>query len=411
MSPIALYGFILLASYLIGAIPFGYLIARIKGVDLFKVGSGNIGATNVGRILGRKWGILVFLLDLLKGALPVAFVPNIVRLLSIGDSLGPVDLLRIAVALAAFFGHLFPIYLRFRGGKGVATGFGAVVVLVPGPAAIAIVAWLATVASTRTISVGSLIAAVILVGARLISVPNPLGGDAIYATLFCAIGAIVVIAKHRTNLCRLFAGNENQLEARSMFDFLQRALHLLALSLWLGSAVFFSFLAAPTIFASFREVARNPPGDRTAYVNINEGLDDTRKDQLGSALAGTAVGPIFPLFFGLHAICGIIALITAAGWWRQPGRVHRIRVIVIGIALVTVAIGWPISQKVTELRLERFSPDEAVAAAAKTGFATWHLISLALSFVTTMLALVAVLLAARLPEPNKVSNKNAATID
>jgi hypothetical protein len=127
--------------------------------------------------------------------------------------------------------------------------------------------------------------------------------------------------------------------------------------------VFFSFLAAPAIFASFRDVATSPPSDRTAFVPINEGLDDAKREQLGSALAGAAVGPVFPLFFGLHAVCGVIAVITAAGWWKQPGRVNRVRAILIGIALATVAIGWPISQKVTELRLARFSPDEASAAA------------------------------------------------
>lgn len=391
-------GLFALAAYLMGAIPFGYLIARMKGVDLFQVGSGNIGASNVGRVLGRKWGIIVFLLDFLKGAGPVAVAPALVRASGLGDSIGSVEWLRVVVALAAFAGHLFPVYLRFRGGKGVATGFGAVVVLVPGPAIIAIVVWLATVVSFRAISVGSLLAVVILVGARLLSIPEPLAGEAIYSTMFCMAGALLVFVKHRTNLQRLIAGTENRFEARSMFDFMQRAFHLLALSLWLGSAVFFSFLAAPKIFASFSEVAKSPPGDRTAYVPINEGLDNARKEQLGSALAGAAVGPIFPLFFGLHAACGVVALVTAAGWWRQKGRVHRVRAILIGIALLTVAIGWPVSQKVTELRLARFSPDESVAAAAKDGFVTWHLISLGLSFVTTLIVFVAMLLAARLPE-------------
>jgi acyl phosphate:glycerol-3-phosphate acyltransferase len=393
-------------AYLIGAIPFGYLIARMKGIDLFHVGSGNIGATNVGRVLGRKWGILVFVLDFLKGAGPVAAVPALLRTLNVGDELGQVDLLRVVVALSAFAGHLFPLYLWFRGGKGVATGFGAVVVLVPGPAAVAIVVWLSAVVSFRAISVGSLLAAVILVGARLLSVSDPFKGEAVYITAFCVAGTIAVFIKHRANLQRLVAGTENQLEARPMFDFLQRALHLLALALWLGSAVFFSFLAAPKIFASFAEVAKSPPGDRTAYVPINEGLDDARKDQLGSALAGAAVGPIFPLFFGLHGVCGIVALITAAGWWKQPGRINCLRIWLIGAALLTVAIGWPISQKVTDLRLDRFSTDAAVAAAAKDGFVTWHLISLALSFLTTVLVFVAVMLAARLPE-----RRNTATME
>src|SRR5687768_8921281 len=104
-------GLFAVAAYLIGAIPFGYLIARMKGVDLFQVGSGNIGASNVGRVLGRKWGILVFLLDFLKGAGPVAAVPALVRAMGLVDSIGSVELLRVVVALAAFAGHLFPVYL------------------------------------------------------------------------------------------------------------------------------------------------------------------------------------------------------------------------------------------------------------------------------------------------------------
>src|SRR5580704_17549792 len=118
MSPLLFTVILLLSAYLIGALPFGYLIARAKGVDLFQVGSGNIGASNVGRVLGRKYGILVFVLDFLNGAGPVALVPVLVRYLPTeyheqGQS---VDLLRVATALAAFVGHLFPIYLRFRGG-------------------------------------------------------------------------------------------------------------------------------------------------------------------------------------------------------------------------------------------------------------------------------------------------------
>src|SRR5215469_15490994 len=111
-------GLTLLLSYLVGAIPFGYLIARWRGVDILKQGSGNIGATNVGRVLGRPFGILVFLLDFTKGALPA--------LLANGWSATheldlPSHSLPVAAAVAAFLGHLYPVYLRFRGGKGVAT--------------------------------------------------------------------------------------------------------------------------------------------------------------------------------------------------------------------------------------------------------------------------------------------------
>src|SRR3954469_12238656 len=101
-----------LLAYVVGAVPFGYLVARLRGVDIFSAGSGNIGATNVGRVLGRKFGLLVFVLDFLKGAVPVALVRAY---------LPAEPWAAVAAGLAAFVGHMFPVYLRFRGGKGVAT--------------------------------------------------------------------------------------------------------------------------------------------------------------------------------------------------------------------------------------------------------------------------------------------------
>src|SRR5215471_19196901 len=149
-------GLTLLLSYLIGAIPFGYLVARGRGVDILKQGSGNIGATNVGRVLGRPFGVLVFLLDFAKGAVPALLA----RLWASRYALElPPDSLPVAAAVAAFLGHLFPIYLRFRGGKGVATAAGAVSVLLPGPALTALVTWLAVVLASRYVSLASLTAA------------------------------------------------------------------------------------------------------------------------------------------------------------------------------------------------------------------------------------------------------------
>src|SRR6266849_10612035 len=132
-----LAGFTILISYLIGAIPFGYLIARWRGVDILKVGSGNIGATNVGRVLGSRFGILVFVLDFAKGAVPVGaaiIVRNSLKVTQGSGDLGSlVSALPVLAGLSAFVGHLFPVFLRFHGGKGVATGAGVVAVLLPGP--------------------------------------------------------------------------------------------------------------------------------------------------------------------------------------------------------------------------------------------------------------------------------------
>ncbi len=135
---------LILAGYLIGAIPFGYLVARWRGVDILRQGSGNIGATNVGRVLGRTWGLLVFVLDFAKGAGPTLvgrFAPQ-------PDDWLP-DALPVLVGVAAFLGHMFPVYLRFRGGKGVATGAGVVAVLLPVPLLGTLLVWVAVVLATR----------------------------------------------------------------------------------------------------------------------------------------------------------------------------------------------------------------------------------------------------------------------
>src|SRR3954468_2277590 len=184
----------LVIAYLAGAIPFGWLIARSHGIDLFHAGSGNIGATNVGRVLGRKFGLLAFALDFAKGAVPVALAGLLPA--EAHAALVLPDALRVGVALCAFLGHLFPVYLGLRGGKGVATGAGTVFVLVPGPAALAVLAWAAVVGATRTVSLGSVVAAGALCGARLLSVTDPFGRDSVVVTGFCLAGTGLVLLKH-----------------------------------------------------------------------------------------------------------------------------------------------------------------------------------------------------------------------
>ena len=126
MNPATLATLGIFAAYLIGAIPFAYLVAfAVRGVDIRTVGSGNVGATNVGRLLGMRYFFLVFALDLLKGFLPTYGVPRLVAHLAGAE----VDGLEVMVALAAILGHNFPVYLRFKGGKGVATSLGAMAAL------------------------------------------------------------------------------------------------------------------------------------------------------------------------------------------------------------------------------------------------------------------------------------------
>src|SRR5262245_42853196 len=198
MSPLTAALLLLVASYLIGAIPFGYLIGRAHGIDLFKAGSGNIGATNAGRVLGRKFGVLVFVLDFLKGAVPVAVIVPLAHALSpdAETALGPPAVLRVGAAAVAFLGHLFPVYLGFRGGKGIATGAGTIFVLAPGPAAVAVLIWAVVLLASRFMSLASLAAVTILVFARLIPTPTPFSPDALPVTLFLLAGTGLVFVKH-----------------------------------------------------------------------------------------------------------------------------------------------------------------------------------------------------------------------
>lgn len=382
-------------AYLIGAIPFGYVIGRFRGVDLFRVGSGNIGATNVGRVLGRGFGLLVFVLDFLKGAVPVAgIVP-----LATGLGLEPEspDLLRVGAAALAFLGHLFPIYLGFRGGKGVATGAGTIAVLVPLPAALAFLTWLVVLLASRMVSLASLAAVGMLVSVWLLTAA-PFDPAVLPITLYLLVGTLIVVVKHRANIRRLLAGAENRIGDFPMRDPLVRGVHVLALGLWFGGAAFFNFVAAVPIFESFKQVVNAGPSDRTANRQIiDPNATAEEKEALANALAGSAVGPIFPRYFALQAVCGVIAFVTAWSWVKCPGKVNRVRIAVIFIALLTVAAGWPISEYVSELRPKRFDPSESVRTSAKAAFATWHLVSLLLSFVTTCLAGVALALASALP--------------
>jgi acyl-phosphate glycerol 3-phosphate acyltransferase len=133
MSGAGLVGVLIVGCYLVGGIPFGFLVGRLHGLDIRKAGSGNIGATNVGRLLGRKWGILVFVLDVCKGLLPTLglgqFLPGAEGLA--GWSPAVVNTAWLAGGVACILGHNFPIYLRFRGGKGVATSLGVVLGVYP----------------------------------------------------------------------------------------------------------------------------------------------------------------------------------------------------------------------------------------------------------------------------------------
>jgi acyl phosphate:glycerol-3-phosphate acyltransferase len=195
-------GGLVLAAYLVGSIPTGYLIGRRRGVDVRKQGSGNIGATNVARTLGRKLGLLVLFLDALKGALPLAAwrLADLGPRIPIGGTLAPY--LVTAVGLAPIVGHCFPVWLGFRGGKGVATALGAFLVADPLVVLIGVGLFAILYAATRIVSIGSMSAAIaIAVTAAIVGRPAPL-------VALATGGALLIIVKHHQNIRRLLGKRE-----------------------------------------------------------------------------------------------------------------------------------------------------------------------------------------------------------
>jgi glycerol-3-phosphate acyltransferase PlsY len=198
----------IIASYLIGSIPTGLLLAKVTGgEDVRKSGSGNIGATNVTRLLGKKLGILTLLGDVLKAVVPMLAAH--VYLVKSGMSVSPSEL-DMAVSIcggAAFLGHLFPIYLNFRGGKGVATGLGVFIVLEPLVALISLLLFIAVVYFSGYVAVGSLVvSALITLWIWL------LDGSPNHVFLAFFIGVLIWL-KHVDNIRRLFEGTETNWRA------------------------------------------------------------------------------------------------------------------------------------------------------------------------------------------------------
>ncbi len=204
------YWLLPLAAYFYGAIPFGFLTARlIKGVDIRRAGSGNIGATNAARVLGWKFFPLVFFLDFSKGLLPPLVAGTLVQ------GAGPYQPhpLAVAAAAAAIAGHVFPVYLGFKGGKAVAAGTGACLVLAPWALLGGAVAWGLAFALWRYVSLASMSAAVTLAALAWIVYPDPLGSGA-FRTAFATLGALLVLARHVGNIRRLLSGTEQKVGLR-----------------------------------------------------------------------------------------------------------------------------------------------------------------------------------------------------
>ena len=201
---------VIVCSYLLGSIPFGYILVRaFQGVDVRSIGSGNIGATNVARSGGKKLAAATFMLDALKGWLPVFVVLQLPGIAAYGPA--QLNTLGAVAALSALVGHMFPVWLDFKGGKGVATGFGVFLALAPVAALLALSIFAAIVVATRYVSLGSILATaafpLILFLLKRNIFPAP-------ALLMAAAAALLVIFRHRKNIGRLWAGTENRFGAR-----------------------------------------------------------------------------------------------------------------------------------------------------------------------------------------------------
>lgn len=186
--------FLIAFGYLLGSIPTGVLLARRlnPNLDLTKVGSGNIGATNVGRALGAKWGVITMFGDCLKGYLPV--------LLAVKWSGYPVTI--AVTALSAFLGHIYPVYLRLKGGKGVATALGVWLAISPASALIVLIIWGGAAIISRSTAVGALSSAI---GLPVVVLSTLSRGRGVYF-LLALIMSVMVFYTHRTNIRNIIAG-------------------------------------------------------------------------------------------------------------------------------------------------------------------------------------------------------------
>jgi len=207
------FAILIIAAYLLGSVPFGLIIAKAHAKDLRNIGSGNIGATNLARALGRKWAYFCFLLDMLKGLVPMLATRS---LLAITNPTPILLSLWLAVGCAAILGHIFPIYIKLKGGKGVATSFGVALGLWPYYtlcAFVAIIVWTVLVLIWRYISLASIVAAVsfpLTLLAAIILNPNWHYAQ-LWPLLTAAVAIpIMVIVRHRENIKRILAGTETK---------------------------------------------------------------------------------------------------------------------------------------------------------------------------------------------------------
>lgn len=196
--------YVTFGCYLFGSFPTAYLAGyALKGVDIRNIGSGNVGASNAMRLLGKGWGVTVLLIDALKGLIPLLII---IHFWLKGNE--HAQRYALVGALACIVGHVFPVWLKFKGGKGVATGLGVMTALLPLGVAVALPVFIVVVYVSRFISLGSITAALVMPAAFFIDHDLATSRE-LFA--FVAVACIFVIYKHKSNIKRILAGQENRL--------------------------------------------------------------------------------------------------------------------------------------------------------------------------------------------------------
>lgn len=207
--PWTLASAVALASYLVGSVPTGYLVGRAKGVDLRKEGSGNIGATNALRVLGKKLGYFVFAADVFKGALAVLLANFVAGRLAPEHAVT----FQITAAVFALLGHNFPVWLGFKGGKGIATSAGIMIALYPLVFPFGVLIWLILFYTTRYVSIASIAGSLSLpIGSAILSA---LGKSDWRLTAVATLMCMLAVWRHKSNIQRLLAGTEKRFEKKA----------------------------------------------------------------------------------------------------------------------------------------------------------------------------------------------------
>ena len=198
--------FMILGAYMLGSIPWGFIIGRIYGVDVRTVGSKNIGATNVTRTVGRIPGKVCFALDFLKGGLPVLAAQQV-------SWQGNAEWVVIAVMLATILGHIFPVFLQFKGGKGISTAAGVIMALAPFPLLVALAVWVVVFFVSRYVSLASISAAAVLPvvawAFAMVNIGKPMAQSK-WTLIFLTVVAVLAIVRHHANIRRLLNGTESR---------------------------------------------------------------------------------------------------------------------------------------------------------------------------------------------------------